>query len=104
MAGYVEKRGGGYYLAGSRVLLDSIVHLFREGASPESIRQEFPTLRLEQVYGAIAYYLAHRADVDTAIAENLRTAEEERAKQPPLPAGLRRRLTRARQELAARRS
>ena len=38
---------------------------FREGLSPETIVTEcFPTLTLEQVYGAITYYLAHRADLD----------------------------------------
>lgn len=61
---YVEQRDEGYWVAGSRVSLDSIVHSFRQGESAESIAQSFPVLRLEQVYGAIAFYLAHQADVD----------------------------------------
>jgi uncharacterized protein (DUF433 family) len=56
---YVEERGGGYYLAGSRVSLASVILGFRDGASPETIRQNFPSLSLAQVYGAIAFYLSH---------------------------------------------
>jgi uncharacterized protein (DUF433 family) len=56
---YVEERVGGYYLAGSRVSLASVIPAFREGASPETIRQNFPSLSLGQVYGAIAFYLDH---------------------------------------------
>ena len=62
---YVEQREGGYWVAGTRVSLDSIVLAFLDGLSPETIATEcFPVLTLEQVYGAITYYLAHRADID----------------------------------------
>jgi len=53
---YVEQRDGNYYVAGTRVSLDSLVHAFRRGESPETISQNFDTLDLEEVYGAIAYY------------------------------------------------
>jgi uncharacterized protein (DUF433 family) len=61
---YVELRDGGYWIAGTRVSLDSIVVAFRRGASPESIQRSFPTLTLEQVYGAITFYLAHEIEID----------------------------------------
>jgi uncharacterized protein (DUF433 family) len=62
---YVEQRDEGYWVAGTRVSLDSIVFAFLDGLSPEMIVAEcFPVLTLEQVYGAITYYLAHRADID----------------------------------------
>lgn len=61
---YVEQRDGGYWIAGTRVSLDSVVYAFLDGLSPESIVDSFETLTLEQVYGAIAYYLGHRADID----------------------------------------
>jgi uncharacterized protein (DUF433 family) len=51
---YVEVREGSYYLAGSRGSLASIVYAFRGGASPETIRENFPSLSLAQVYGGIA--------------------------------------------------
>lgn len=61
---YIEQRDGVYMVARSRVSLDSIVYAFLSGQSAEAIAQAFPVLRLEQVYGAITYYLAHRDDVD----------------------------------------
>ena len=62
---YVEKRNAGYWVAGTRVSLDSLVLAVLDGLSPETIVVEcFPVLTLEQVYGAITYYLAHRADMD----------------------------------------
>lgn len=61
---YVEKREGAYRISGSRVSLDSIVYAFLRGAAPESIAQSFPALTLEEVYGAIAFYLAHQTEID----------------------------------------
>jgi uncharacterized protein (DUF433 family) len=64
---YVENRHGDYWIAGTRVSLDSLVHAYWQGHSPETIAQSFSTLTLEQVYGAMAYYLRHREDVDASI-------------------------------------
>jgi uncharacterized protein (DUF433 family) len=61
---YVERHEGAYRIAGTRVSLDSVVYAFRRGASPESIQRSFPTLTLEQIYGAITFYLAHREEID----------------------------------------
>jgi uncharacterized protein (DUF433 family) len=96
---YVEERDGNYYLAGTRVSLDSIVHAFRRGESPEAICQNFEILRLEEVYGAIAYYLANQGDIDAyLIRQNVKWAEGRRNAEL-LPADLRERLMRARDEL-----
>ena len=48
----------------TRVMLDSVVAAFEQGHSPETIQQQYPALSLEQVYGAVAYYLANRGEVD----------------------------------------
>jgi uncharacterized protein (DUF433 family) len=61
---YVEQRENVYWVAGTRVSLDSIVYAFLEGQTAESIAQSFPVLTLEQVYGAITFYLANRPDID----------------------------------------
>ncbi len=66
---YVEQVGQAYRVAGTRVSLDSIVYSFWNGDSPESIAQAFPVLTLEQVFGAIAYYLDHQDDVDEYIKQ-----------------------------------
>jgi uncharacterized protein (DUF433 family) len=72
---YVEYRDNVYRVAETRVALDSIIRRFWEGDAPEAIVQSFPVLTLEQVYGAIAYYLRHQARIDTY----LRQAEAEEA-------------------------
>jgi hypothetical protein len=61
---YVEQREDVYWVSGTRVSLDSLVYAFSEGQTAESIAQSFPVLTLEQVYGAIAFYLANRRDID----------------------------------------
>lgn len=52
---YVEQRGGGFFIAGTRVSLDSVVYAFLRGESPEGIAESFPALNLEQVFGALAF-------------------------------------------------
>ena len=66
---YVERVDEAYRIAGTRVSLDSIVYAFWNGDSPESIAQSFPVLTLEQVFGAIAYYLDHQDEIDEYIKQ-----------------------------------
>ncbi|MCX6602389.1 MAG: DUF433 domain-containing protein [Acidobacteria bacterium] len=67
---YVEQRNGGYYLvARVRISLDSIVYSFNEGQSPEAIQEDFPALTLAQIYGAIAFYLDHKAEIDQYLVD-----------------------------------
>ncbi|CCH96637.1 DUF433 domain-containing protein [Microcystis aeruginosa] len=61
---YIEQREEEYWIEGTLISLDSVVYSFLNGESPESIAQNFPLLSLEQVYGAIAFYLANRELVD----------------------------------------
>jgi uncharacterized protein (DUF433 family) len=62
---YVCFKDGVYRVINSRVSLDSIVDEFLSGSSPETIATEcFPVLSLEQVYGAITFYLANRCEID----------------------------------------
>ena len=72
---YVEQKEGAYRVAGTRVSLDSVVYGFQSGASPECIQQSFPALTLEQVYGAIAYYLSHQQTIDQYLIEGEREFE-----------------------------
>lgn len=67
---YVEQRNGGYYVAGTRISLDSVVYSFNRGNSPETIQAEYPLLKRSQVYAAIAYYLDHQAEVDEYLARS----------------------------------
>lgn len=77
---YVMRHGDAYRVAGSRVSLDSVVYAFLGGQTPESIAQSFPVLTLEHVYGAIAFYLAHRDEVDAYLARTRADFEAQRQK------------------------
>jgi uncharacterized protein (DUF433 family) len=69
MREYVEQRGEGLYVAGTRVSLASVVHHSQLGASPETLLQKFPALgSLGTVYGAIAFYLDNQATLDASLA------------------------------------
>ncbi|MEO5925619.1 MAG: hypothetical protein ABIR70_17485 [Bryobacteraceae bacterium] len=100
---YVDQRDGGYYLAGSRIGLDSVVYPFKQGASPESILQSFPTAgSLEGIYGAITFYLANKDVVEVYLADQERLMDELSRNQPPLPGSLVDRLRKARHEMVPR--
>lgn len=60
---------GGWRVTGTRVSLDSIVHAYWQGRLPEALVADFPTLTLEQVHGAIAFYLGHQAEIDAHLTE-----------------------------------
>ena len=80
----------------TRVSLDSIVYFYREGESPESIADNYPALTLEQIYGAIAYYLANKQEIDAWLAEGERAAESQHRQSRQTNAELIARLQRAR--------
>ena len=97
MKEYIEKRDEGYWISGKRISLDSIVYAFRRGQSPESINRSFPLLTLEEIYGAIAFYLANQAEIDKyLIAEEV---EFEKMRETSNDANWRRKMQKARQEL-----
>jgi uncharacterized protein (DUF433 family) len=64
----------------TRVILELVVHAFRDGATPEQLVQDYDTLDLADVYAVIAYYLRHRDEVDAYLAERERQADELRKK------------------------
>jgi len=95
---YVVNVEGTYRVAGSRVSLDSIVYCFREGLSPESIQESFPSLSLEQVYAAIVFYLGNQEMVDKYLREGERLSEEMHTESRRRNADLITRLRRTRHE------
>jgi uncharacterized protein (DUF433 family) len=74
---YVYLKDQVYWVANSRVSLDSVVDEFLSGSSPETIVSDcFPVLSLEQVYGAITFYLANRSTVDSYLQQRRVSYEE----------------------------
>ena len=100
---FVEHRDGSFYLIGSRVPLAHLVWEFQRGESPETIRSHYPTLSLEQVYGAITFYLGHKSEVENDIAERKRE-EDAYSAAHPTPPDIKEKFERMRQQMLARRS
>jgi uncharacterized protein (DUF433 family) len=78
---------GAMRIGQSRVLLESVIYAFQEGHSPETIRQQYPALSLEEVYGAIAFYLANQESVHQYLErqEELWDDLRQKAEQSPSP-------------------
>jgi uncharacterized protein (DUF433 family) len=51
-------------VAHTRVTLLTLIDAFLEGATPEEICQEYPSVDLADVYAVIAFYLARRDEID----------------------------------------
>jgi uncharacterized protein (DUF433 family) len=81
-------------IGGTRVTLDTLVGAFREGATAETIAEQYPTLQLGQIYTVIGYYLRHRTEVDVYLQRRRQEAaqvrQENEARFPAL--GIRGRL------------
>lgn len=63
-------------VGGTRVTLDLVVRAFKLGAPPDEIARSYDVLSLADVYGAIAYYLRHTAEVDEYLHRRHAEADE----------------------------
>jgi len=82
-------------IGGTRVPLETVVHAFESGATPEEISQDFPVLDLADVYATVTYYLRHRNEVAEYLERRATEAEAIRRKveaRSPANANLRERL------------
>lgn len=75
---YISEHDGGYWVSDTRVSLDSLVYAFLAGQAAESIAQSFPVLTLEQVYGALTFYLANRPAIDAYLEQSKKDFEAQR--------------------------
>lgn len=74
---------GTFRVTGTRVTLDVIAESFRQGATPEQIGEQFPSLTLADVYAVLTWvlrnprqladYLARRESQAAAIRANVET-------------------------------
>src|SRR3984957_20136097 len=93
---YVRKVEGAYRVGKTRVSLDSLVYLFREGMSAESMVESYPALTLEQVHGALAFYLGNQKEIDAYLIDGQRAAESQHAQSKQTNSELIAKLQRAR--------
>jgi len=95
---YVEEHSGAYFIAGTRVSLDSVVYAFLRGESPEGIAESFPALTLEEILGSLDFYLANREKIDQYLREGKEDFERLRQRARQNNPGLYARLAEARQK------
>ena len=69
-------RGGRPCIAGTGVSVQRIVGWYQLGWSPEEITENYGHLSLAQVYAALTYYHANRAEIDSFLADEARLAAE----------------------------
>jgi uncharacterized protein (DUF433 family) len=60
--------GGLICIDGTRITVHRIATLYKQGQTPEEIAQTYPHLSLSQVYAALTYYHANRAEIESALA------------------------------------
>lgn len=60
----------------TRVTLDTIIAVFKEGKTAEKIVDRYPSLKLADVYGTIAFYLNHQQEVEAYLQERQQQARE----------------------------
>lgn len=70
-----EDTTGAVRVGNSRVLLETVIRAFQDGASPESIVNRYSTLALADVYQTIGYYLRHQDAVEAYLNQREQLAE-----------------------------
>jgi uncharacterized protein (DUF433 family) len=61
-------KGGTPHIVGTAVTVRTLVRWYQFGMTPEEIAADYPHLDLSQVYAALAYYHANRAEMDREMA------------------------------------
>lgn len=81
-------------IGGTRVTLDTVVAVFKQGSTAEEIVHRYPSLRLGDVYASIAFYLNHQDDVEEYLQQRQQQSQEVRQMNEARfdPQGLRDRL------------
>jgi uncharacterized protein (DUF433 family) len=75
--------GGRIRLDGTRITVHRIATLYKQGQSAEEIAETYPHLSLGQVYAALAYYHANRAEIESELAAADALYDELRDQDPP---------------------
>ena len=63
-----EVCGGLIRIEGTRITVHRLATLYKQGQTAEDIAQTYPHLSLGQVYAALAYYHANRAEIESELA------------------------------------
>ena len=90
----VSDADGRLCVSGTRITLDTVVTAFGDGATAEEIVQQYPALRLGDVYAILTFYIRRRPDIDAYVRQRRRDAEAVRGENERRfdPEGVRERL------------
>lgn len=61
-------------VARTRVTFDTVIEAFSEGATAEEIAQQYPSLKLADVYHVLGYYLNHQQETNDYLRQRLSDA------------------------------
>src|SRR6266700_6607218 len=86
-------------IKGSRIGIESVLYeyIYREKTA-EEMAERFPTLKLEQIYATILYYLHNREKVEAYLLDGLNFSREMRKEQAENPSPLVQRLRKLKAE------
>lgn len=87
----------------TRVTLDTVIAVFKQGTTAEEIVYRYPSLNLADVYATIAFYLKHQQEVEAYLQQRRQRSQEIREMNQARfdPQGLRDRLLARRTEQEA---
>jgi uncharacterized protein (DUF433 family) len=90
----VSDADGRLRVSGTRITLDTVVTAFGDGATAEEIVQQYPSLRLGDVYAILTFYIRRRPDIDAYVRQRRSDAEAVREENETRfdPEGVRERL------------
>jgi uncharacterized protein (DUF433 family) len=71
---YIVKKpgycGGKAAIGRTRVRVNNVVYLHKQGKTADEIRAEYPDLTYAQVYAALAYYHDHKDEIEAELARD----------------------------------
>ena len=74
----IQDADGVMRVGGTRITLDTVFAAFREGATPEEMVQQYPSISLADVYQVIGYCLRHSAEIQAYLSQRRATAQSTR--------------------------
>lgn len=69
--------GGRLRIDGTRITVNQIVVLYKQGYNAEDIAGEYPHLTLAQVYTALAHYHANRDEIEADLEAERKEADDQ---------------------------
>lgn len=68
--------GGRLRIDGTRITVNQIAVLYKQGHTAEDIADQYPHLTMAQVYAALAHYHANQAEVEADLAAEEKDADD----------------------------